>query len=206
MKVKPPNFFMLQSWQLFQTEKFPDGSMEDVANHCRNPDLSASPWCFTTHPDVEREQCSVPRCSGQINQNWGFSVTSHNQYDQPEVIKFQPLATVCACLECRFDDIIDLELAKSTFRYIHKELPNPISNFFTPNAFNHNYNTRAGNNPRVPRHQSSQFHKSFLIRSQSVWSQLETNIKSTIKFKTFKNQFTKGKLSKYQMVLFIVCK
>jgi len=44
----------------------PDVELHDVANHCRNPAMSAyvdaQPWCYTTHEDIEKEFCDIPRC------------------------------------------------------------------------------------------------------------------------------------------------
>ena len=42
-------------------ENYPDTDLR--SNHCRNPDGSKSrPWCFTTDPAVEWEECNVPAC------------------------------------------------------------------------------------------------------------------------------------------------
>ena len=60
----------------------------------------------------------------------------------------------------------------------HRKLPPPIRALFTPNAYNHDYNTRARNDPRVSKHHYSAFHKSFLIRSPTIWSHLGTTIKN----------------------------
>ncbi len=95
------------------------------------------------------------------------------------------------------DDMIELELAKLSFRYVKNKLPPPIRALFTPNAYNHNYNTRARNDPRVSKHHYSAFHKSFLIRSPTIWSHLGTTIKNVTTIKAFKNNFVKMKLSRY---------
>ncbi len=68
---------------------------------------------------------------------------------------------------------------------------------FTPNAYNHIYNTRARNDPRVSKHHYSAFHKSFLIRSPTIWSYLGNAIKNVTTVKAFKNNFVKMKLSRY---------
>ncbi|CAH1786986.1 unnamed protein product, partial [Owenia fusiformis] len=42
---------------------FPDNSVADASNFCRNPDQSPEgPWCFTTDPNKMWEWCSVPAC------------------------------------------------------------------------------------------------------------------------------------------------
>ena len=97
----------------------------------------------------------------------------------------------------RIGDMIDLEVAKLSFRFVKNELPTPIRGLFTPNAFNHNYNTRARNEPRIARHRTSVFHKSFLTRSQTVWSALDASIKHTLKFHSFRNIFVKQNISTY---------
>ncbi len=47
------------------------------------------------------------------------------------------------------DDIIDLELAKISYRYSNKSLPAPVQGLFQSNDFSHTYNTRARNHPRI---------------------------------------------------------
>ena len=37
---------------------FPEATIEEVANHCRTPDGSSWPWCFTTSPEF-RSQCAT---------------------------------------------------------------------------------------------------------------------------------------------------
>ena len=44
--------------------KFPDASLEEANNYCRNPDLGAKPWCYTTDPDDKWEYCDIPKCTG----------------------------------------------------------------------------------------------------------------------------------------------
>ena len=42
---------------------FPDDTLEDAANYCRNPDVHEyGLWCYTTDPDVRWGFCSVPLC------------------------------------------------------------------------------------------------------------------------------------------------
>ena len=42
---------------------FPDQSLEDAANFCRNPDREpGGPWCYTTDDDTRWEYCDIPWC------------------------------------------------------------------------------------------------------------------------------------------------
>ena len=43
---------------------FPETSLEDAANYCRNPDDDSHPWCYTTDPDWEWDWCTIPFCEG----------------------------------------------------------------------------------------------------------------------------------------------
>ena len=46
---------------------FPDASLSDAANYCRNPnkDNDISPWCYTMNANVMWEYCDIPMCSGK---------------------------------------------------------------------------------------------------------------------------------------------
>lgn len=52
--------------------RYPDKSLDD--NYCRNPDASPVPWCYTTDPEVERENCDISKCSKMIS--FYFAVVS----------------------------------------------------------------------------------------------------------------------------------
>ncbi len=51
------------------TDKFPDASLSDAANYCRNPDNEPNgPWCYTTHPYTRWQHCDVQFCeNGRMN-------------------------------------------------------------------------------------------------------------------------------------------
>ena len=34
-----------------------------LQNFCRNPNFSDGPWCYTTDPSMDKEDCSIPNCS-----------------------------------------------------------------------------------------------------------------------------------------------
>jgi len=43
--------------------KFPENSVADAVNYCRNPDNEpVGLWCYTTDPKVRWEACDVPAC------------------------------------------------------------------------------------------------------------------------------------------------
>ena len=51
-----------------QDGSFPDGSVNDASNYCRNPDRywDEGVWCYTTDPDTEWGKCNVPRCGQSL--------------------------------------------------------------------------------------------------------------------------------------------
>ena len=43
---------------------FPDTSLTEAENFCRNPaSQMGAPWCYTLDPKVIWESCDVPKCS-----------------------------------------------------------------------------------------------------------------------------------------------
>ena len=51
----------------FDPDLFPDVSLEDAANFCRNPDRKAEGvWCFTDPAGDEWELCDLPICTGRL--------------------------------------------------------------------------------------------------------------------------------------------
>ena len=48
-------------------DNFPDNSIREAANHCRNPSNSAGgPWCYTNDPDIRWEYCNIPMCGRNL--------------------------------------------------------------------------------------------------------------------------------------------
>jgi len=59
----------------FQNSDFPDESIQDAVNYCRNPDpalRTEGPWCFTTEPNLVWDYCNVPFCDGQLSRLLDF--------------------------------------------------------------------------------------------------------------------------------------
>jgi len=50
--------------QYTEDSMYPDGSVTDASNYCRNPDSNwdGGIWCYTTDPNKIWELCSVPNC------------------------------------------------------------------------------------------------------------------------------------------------
>ncbi|KAG9327988.1 hypothetical protein JZ751_017008, partial [Albula glossodonta] len=60
---------------IYQPEKYPDKSLDD--NYCRNPDASPVPWCYTTDPAVERQNCKIRQCEKVPQRLARHSYTTH---------------------------------------------------------------------------------------------------------------------------------
>ena len=95
------------------------------------------------------------------------------------------------------DDLIDLKLAKISFKYSNRSLPEPVHKLFQSNAFSHNYNTRFRNHPRIEKHKTAIFNKSFLCKAPSIWVGLPLTVKNKDKKSAFIHSFKNNKLSKY---------
>lgn len=53
------------SHRYFDVSRFPDQTLQEAENFCRNPDKRADgPWCYTTDPNTETESCGVVHCTG----------------------------------------------------------------------------------------------------------------------------------------------
>jgi len=48
------------------TSLYPDESVADASNYCRNPSHATGLWCYTTDPSVRWEACDVPSCNDSI--------------------------------------------------------------------------------------------------------------------------------------------
>ena len=59
-------------------DKFPDSSIGDAENKCRNPDNEERPWCYTTDPNERWAYCNVPLCDGKFYNTRFFRFKLHN--------------------------------------------------------------------------------------------------------------------------------
>jgi len=41
---------------------FPDASITDVANYCRDPDNVGFLWCYTTNSTIRWQPCAIDKC------------------------------------------------------------------------------------------------------------------------------------------------
>ena len=64
---------------------FPDASLDDAANYCRNPDESELTWCYNT-TDKDWDYCDIPDCGKcyEIARHWKLINQSYNNY--PDVL------------------------------------------------------------------------------------------------------------------------
>ena len=59
------------------TGSFPDATVSDANNYCRNPDGNADgPWCLTRDPDVREELCDIPVCQGIVPYPYTSSIVN----------------------------------------------------------------------------------------------------------------------------------
>ena len=54
--------------ETYDPDNFPDATIEDAGNYCRNPDNSKKPWCYIADPDgPKRKYCDIPMCGEYAN-------------------------------------------------------------------------------------------------------------------------------------------
>ena len=50
-----------------EPERYPEASMSDAQNYCRNPDgKGEGPWCYVEDPFVEWDFYNIPACDGNV--------------------------------------------------------------------------------------------------------------------------------------------
>ena len=56
--------------------KFPDATLDEVSNHCRNPSADPTVWCYTT-TSLRWNFCAVPMCEGKCKVSDWISYEQH---------------------------------------------------------------------------------------------------------------------------------
>ncbi|XP_053387238.1 plasminogen-like, partial [Mercenaria mercenaria] len=59
-------------WNI-QANTFPDNTIEDAENYCRDPHDAGRPWCYTTDPNDRWDYCDIPQCSNKNCYKEGYS-------------------------------------------------------------------------------------------------------------------------------------
>ena len=88
-------------------------------------------------------------------------------------------------------ELIELEICKFMYRYVHKTLPPPLLDLFVSNEQVHHYATRGKSNARTQEHKSAIFGKSFLARGPSLWSNLSADLKRSVSLPSFIRKYKK---------------
>ncbi|XP_060576104.1 apolipoprotein(a)-like [Ruditapes philippinarum] len=47
-----------------KAETFPDKTLVNASNYCRDPDGEGFPWCYTTDPKIRWQHCGIYSCTG----------------------------------------------------------------------------------------------------------------------------------------------
>ena len=53
------------SHTLTDPDWYPEDTLEEASNFCRNPDGEDGPWCYTVDPDIRWEYCDISFCEGK---------------------------------------------------------------------------------------------------------------------------------------------
>ena len=93
------------------------------------------------------------------------------------------------------EDVIQLSLAKISFRYVNDILPIRITNLF--DIVDHAYMTRNRNFIRVRHHTLQLYNRSYLGQAPNIWLNLNNDIKEKNKIKLFSKSFILYKLRQY---------
>ncbi|KAL4218315.1 hypothetical protein ACF0H5_023051 [Mactra antiquata] len=61
-------------------ENFPEATLSDVKNYCRDPTASGYTWCYTTDPETRWEHCDVSSCTKYRNDNLCYNDIDHKRH------------------------------------------------------------------------------------------------------------------------------
>ena len=59
---KTASGIVCQEWAKSEPHRHGYTKLAEDSNHCRNPDGSAKPWCYTMNEKKRWEYCSIPDC------------------------------------------------------------------------------------------------------------------------------------------------
>ena len=88
------------------------------------------------------------------------------------------------------DDLIKIELAKISFRYISDSLPIRLVRLFEHST--HNYETRNRSSPRSSLHSKTIYNNSYLCKAPSNWVTMSQHIKESTNLKTLVQRVKKS--------------
>ncbi len=109
-----------------------------------------------------------------------------------------PTSNICKKMDILLiDELIEMELMKISHRFVNNCLPKPVMKLFQTNSFHHNYATWQRDNPRIEKHKSAIFNKSFLCSSPSLWAKLPQNIRLRGKKEGFRSCLKRELINRY---------
>jgi len=119
----------------------------------------------------------------RVIKNMSYTAHTGSSFKELKILKIQ--------------DVIDLEVLKFTYSFIHRLLPAPLLTTFELNSDIHNYNTRNKQNPRPAQHKTAKFNRSYLTLSPRLWLTVLNDDKNCKTLKTFSKAIKKWKISDY---------
>ena len=99
----------------FGDDDFPDDTIEDAQNFCRDPDSIGTPWCFTLDVHRRWEESDIEKCKpleGKINitketnhniVNPKFSISNAHNNAIPNIMNGKFLSLCCLCFEIQLE-------------------------------------------------------------------------------------------------------
>ena len=119
----------------------------------------------------------------RVIKNMSYTAHTGSSFKELKILKIQ--------------DVIDLEVLKFTYSFIHGLLPLPLLTTFELNSDIHNYNTRNKDNPRPAQHKSAKFNRSYLTLSSRLWLTVPNDDKNSKTLRNFNKRIKKWKISGY---------
>ena len=98
----------------------------------------------------------------------------------------------------RFNDIHTLEVAKFMHKYVHKDLPEPLSNIFIYTHSIHSHHTRQSRSMRPLACRLSSSRNSVLFKGPTVWNSLPSELQNKSSLFTFNKHLKDSMIRKYR--------